>query len=105
MRAAVVTDVRGNLPGLGAALAAIRREGCEAIESASPPYPAECLELLLATPRLRCVMGNHEAGFAFGLPQPRPHWMSEGEVAHRRWAHAQIDPALRAVVARWLYVL
>ncbi len=105
-RIAVITDAHANLPALDAALAAIRAEGCDAIYHTGDavgigPYPAECLDRLLHTPRLRLVMGNHDAWFAFGLPQPQPAWMSDGEVLHQRWTHAQIDPALGGVVARW----
>jgi hypothetical protein len=50
-------------------------------------------------------MGNHDAWFAHGLPQPQPSWMSEGEVAHQRGVHAALDPALQPVVARWPYVI
>ncbi len=105
-RIAVMTDVHANLPALDAALGAIRAEGCDAIYHTGDvigigPYPAECLDRLLHTPNARLVMGNHDALFAFGLPRPKPAWMSDGEVAHKRWAHAQLDPALRAVVAQW----
>lgn len=105
-RLAVMTDVHANLPALDAALAAIRAEGCDAIYHTGDaigigPYPAECLDRLLQTPNMRLVMGNHDAWFAFGLPRPQPAWMSDGEVAHQRWTHAQLDPALRAVVAAW----
>ena len=33
--------------------------------------PQECLDLILNTPRLFPVMGNHDAWFAHGLPDPR----------------------------------
>jgi predicted phosphodiesterase len=107
---AVLTDAHANLPALEAALAAIRAEGCEAVYHTGDaigigPYPAECLDRLLHTPTTRLVMGNHDAWFAFGLPRPRPPWMSEGEVAHQRWVHAQLDPALRSAVACWPYVV
>lgn len=110
MRIAVFSDVHGNLPALEAALAGIARIGCDAIYHTGDaigigPYPAECLDRLLHTPRVHCVMGNHDAWFAFGLPQPQPPWMSEGEVAHQRWVHAALDPALRPVVAHWPYAL
>ncbi len=111
MRIAVFTDVHGNLPALEAALAAIARLGCDAIYHtgdaiAIGPYPAECLDRLLHhTPRIRCVMGNHDAWFAFGLAQPQPLWLSEGEVEHQRWVHAMLDPALRAEIACWPYCL
>ncbi len=110
MRIAVFTDAHGNLPALEAALAAIERAGCDVIYHTGDaigigPYPAECLDRLLHTPRARCVMGNHDAWFARGLPQPQPPWMSDGEVAHQRWVHAALDPALRPLVARWPYVI
>jgi putative phosphoesterase len=105
-RIAVLTDVHGNLPALEAALRAIQADGCDAIVHTGDaigigPYPAECLDLLLGTPTCALVMGNHDAWFAFGLPRPRPSWMSEGELAHQLWVHAQIDPTLRSVVAGW----
>ncbi len=50
-------------------------------------------------------MGNHDALFVTGLPQPQPEWMSEGEVQHQGWIHACLAPELRSVVARWPYEL
>ncbi len=108
VRIAVFTDVHGNLPALRAALDAIKDAGCDAVYHlgdaiAIGPYPAECLDLLLATPGMRFVMGNHDAWFAFGLPSPRPDWLSVGEYAHQLWTHARLDPALRQVVGGWPY--
>jgi predicted phosphodiesterase len=110
VRAAVFGDVHGNLPALRAALAAIGREGCDVVYHlgdaiAIGPYPAECLDLLLSAPKMRLIMGNHDAWFAHGLPRPQPSWMSDGEVAHQHWVHAQLDPALKLAVASWPYVL
>lgn len=106
MKIAVITDVHANLPALRAVLDAITREGVELIVHtgdaiAIGPHPAECLDMLLALPNARMVLGNHDALFAFGLPEPQPIWMSDGEVSHQRWTHAQIDPGLRAAVAGW----
>ena len=110
MKVAVLTDVHANLPALEAALGAIEHEHCDAIYHTGDaigigPFPAECLDRLLATPRMHLIMGNHDAWFASGLPRPQPSWMSDGEVAHQQWVHAQLDPGLRAVVARWPYVI
>ena len=109
-RLAVLTDAHANLPALEAALAAIRVERVAAIYHTGDaigigPFPAEVLDRLLHTPGTRLVMGNHDAWFAYGLPTPRPVWMSEGELAHQRWTHAQIDPDLRSVVAAWPWVI
>ena len=80
MKFAVITDAHGNLPALQAALAAIAGEDCDAVGIG--PYPAETLDLLLNPPRLHCQMGNHDALFAGGLPEPRPAWMGEGDLLH-----------------------
>ena len=55
MKIAVLTDVHGNLPALQAALSVLRREDADAIFHTGDaigigPFPAECLELLLARP-------------------------------------------------------
>lgn len=110
MRIAVITDVHANLPALMAALTAIAREGYDLLVHTGDaigigPFPAECVERLLSTPNIRCLMGNHDAWFAHGLPSLRPPWMSEGEVAHQQWTHAQLDPVLRSVFRTWPYVL
>jgi predicted phosphodiesterase len=106
----VMTDVHANLPALQAALGAIRAEGYDAIfhtgdAIAIGPYPAETLELLLNTPNIHFVIGNHDAYFVHGLPNPQPAWMSDGEVQHQRWTHARLDPELRPVLANWPLLL
>ncbi|MCY3773256.1 MAG: metallophosphoesterase family protein [Gemmatimonadetes bacterium] len=110
MKIAILTDVHGNLPALQAALRAIRREDCDAIFHTGDsigigPYPAECLDLILNTPRMVPIMGNHDAWFAYGLPDPQPPWMSDGEVKHQQWTHSCIDPSLRTVVGAWPYLI
>lgn len=106
MRIVVLTDVHANLPALDAALAKIQQEGYDLLVHTGDaisigPFPAESLERLLALPNARFVMGNHDAWFAHGLPTPQPPWMSDGEVLHQQWTHAQLNPALRAEVAQW----
>jgi hypothetical protein len=46
-------------------------------------------------------MGNLDAWLAYGLPQPQPDWMSDGEVAHQRWTHAQVSEAMVDFVSGW----
>ncbi|MCB0037955.1 MAG: metallophosphoesterase family protein [Anaerolineales bacterium] len=104
----LITDVHANLPALAAALGAIQQEGYDRLIHlgdvvAIGPQPAECLDLLLNTPRISFIMGNHDAWLAEGLPQPRPPWLSAGEVRHQQWTHAQIDPSLKEVVSAWPY--
>jgi predicted phosphodiesterase len=109
-RIAVITDAHANLPALDAALAAIRDDGAEAVYHTGDavgigPFPAEVLDRLLHEPRMHLVMGNHDAWFAFGVPSPLPPWMGKGELAHQRWVRAQLDPALRPVVAQWPWAI
>jgi predicted phosphodiesterase len=108
MRLAIITDGHANLPALDAALDAIAGDGYDLLVHTGDaigigPFPAECLDRLLEMPRTRYVIGNHDAWFAHGLPTPQPSWMSDGEVAHQHWTHAQLDPTLRTVVAGWPY--
>ena len=110
MRIAVITDVHANLPALDAALESIQAEGCDAVFHTGDaigigPFPGECLELLLNTPNIQFVVGNHDAYFAQGLPTPQPAWMSDGEVEHQQWTHSRLDPNLRSVLAAWPLVL
>ena len=110
MRLIVFSDVHANLPALKAILSTIQGDGYDlAIHTgdvlAIGPYPAECLDLLLNLPRTRLVMGNHDAYYAFGIPQPLPSYLSEGEYQHQLWTHRQIDPTLRPIIAEWPYII
>jgi predicted phosphodiesterase len=110
MRIAIITDVHANVIALRAVLEALETQQPDLIVHlgdaiAIGPYPAETLDLLLNTPNMLYVMGNHDWWFADGLPQPQPDWMSDGEVAHQQWTHAQLDPGLRKTVAQWPFVL
>ncbi|MEJ7812758.1 MAG: metallophosphoesterase family protein [Gemmatimonadaceae bacterium] len=106
IRIAVITDAHANLPALRTALAAIDDIGVDALYHtgdlvAIGPHPAECAELLLRRPHTHFVMGNHDDWFAFGLPTPRPEWMTEGEWEHQRWTHARLPATLRQTVSLW----
>lgn len=110
MKIAILADIHGNLPALQAVLQDCLRQGYDEIYSigdaiAIGPQPAECLDLLLNTPHTHLLLGNHEMWYAFGLPEPQPEWMSDGEVVHQRWVHEQLDPALREAVAEWPVVI
>jgi putative phosphoesterase len=110
MKLVVVTDVHANLPALDAVLNEVRAESYDALVHLGDaisigPNPAECLDLLLALPHTQFVMGNHDEWFVYGLPQPQPSWMSDGEVEHQQWTYAQLNDAHRAAVAQWPYRL
>lgn len=107
MRFAVLADTHANLPALDAVLGEIRREGCDEIIHLGDaigigPYPTECLDLLLKTPRTSMIMGNHETYLAFGLPKSSESWQNN-ELAHHRWVHQQIHPPLREAVVQFPY--
>ena len=108
VKIAIMTDVHANLPALQAALTRIRQEGCDAVYHTGDvigigPFPEECLDLLLSQPDVRLLMGNHDAYFAIGLPDPRPEWMSDGELEHQHWVHSRLDSSHRRAVAEWPY--
>jgi predicted phosphodiesterase len=108
MRLAVITDAHGNLPALQAALAAIDRFGVDLLVHTGDaigigPYPRECLEILMTRPATCCLLGNHDAWYAFGLPEPRPPWMGNGEWEHQQWTHTEVGSTLRPMVATWPY--
>ena len=110
MKIAVLTDVHGNLPALQVALRAIEQENADAIFHTGDaigigPFPAECLELLLSTPHMSLICGNHDSWFSTGLPEPQPPWMSDGELKHQQWVHSCLDPSLRATVGEWPYLI
>lgn len=110
MKLVIFADVHGNLPALQTVTERIRREGYDAVIHLGDaigigPYPAECLDELLALPNFHSVMGNHDAWFAHGLPDPLPPSMRAGEAAHHRWTHRQLNPAQRTAIAQWPYVI
>jgi len=110
LKIAVITDAHANLPALEAALDAIHAEGCDLLfhtgdAIAIGPYPDECLDLLLDTPNIHFVAGNHESYFVDGLPEPQPEWLSDGEIEHQHWTHARLGEQRRAMVAEWPYIL
>lgn len=106
MKIAVMTDIHANLPALQAVLKAITQEGYDLLVHlgdtvAIGPFPVECLEVLLNVPQAQFVMGNHDEWLAYGLPQPQPAWMSDGEVAHQQWTHGQMAPEMKTAVSLW----
>lgn len=108
MKIAILTDAHANLPALEVALRAIRQEGYDLLihmgdAIAIGPFPAECLDLLLSTPRATYIMGNHEIYFVNGIPNPQPDWMNQGEVEHQHWTHACLTSQLKETLSAWPY--
>jgi len=110
MRAAVITDAQANLPALQAALHAIEGHGVDTIFHTGDaigvgPFPAQTLDLLLNTPKMRFVMGDFDALFVDGLPEAAPPGMRADVFEHQQWTHAMLDPALRETMAAWPYLI
>jgi putative phosphoesterase len=110
MRIGVFTDLHANLPALKKAIEVFQNHGCERIIHVGDligigPYPAECIELALATSNMEFVMGNHDYWYAHGLPDPVPGYMHPDEVAHQRWTHKQIGENFQQAVQNWPFSL
>lgn len=106
MRIGIITDAHANLPATLAAFNAMDSIGCDRIIHLGDvidigPHPREVMEVMLGREDLTLIMGNHDALFAFGMPDETPGELPDGEVAHARWTHDQLDFAWRDQVARW----
>ncbi len=105
VRLAVLADAHGNLPALQAALADIAHRHVDIIYHLGDavgigPFPEEVLALL-ARHGVCCLLGNHDAWLAYGLP-PREMWpFGEAEWRHQQWVREHVSPRWRAVVATW----
>jgi len=105
----VIADAHANLPATVAALDALALCRCTTVVHvgdaiAIGPHPREVLELLRER-EVVCLLGNHDAWFAFGLPSPPPGWLPGGVVEHEHWTHAQLSAEQREVVRAWPYEL
>jgi len=110
MKIGLFSDVHANLPALKAVLDVFKSELVDQIIHlgdvvAIGPYPRECLELILNTEGVVFVMGNHDHWYVNGMPQPRPEWMTDGELAHQYWTHEQLGSVYRDAVADWPWIV
>ena len=106
MKLVFIADAHANLPALEAVVRLIQKEGYDLLfhlgdAIAIGPHPREALELLLSLKDVRFVIGNHDDWYVNGLPQPRPAWMSEGEVEHQLWTHAQLGDDFKPMLSKW----
>ncbi len=110
MRIAVITDVHANLPALQAFSDQVQVDTYDRVihlgdAIAIGPYPRECLEMLMGFKNIQFVLGNHDDWYAHGLPQVRPGWMTEGELAHQGWTHAQLGDGYRDEIKSWPWII
>lgn len=109
MKIGIFQDVHANLPALKKGLEFFDDHKCTKIYHVGDligigPYPGEVFNLAISIPEMEFVMGNHDYWFAFGLPDPQPHWMSDEEVAHQKWTHQQIGESNRHLAQDWKFV-
>jgi len=102
----VITDVHANLPALEAVLYQIEVKGYNQLihlgdAIAIGPYPRECLELMISLEKIQFMMGNHDDWYVHGLPQPRPNWMTDGEISHQHWTHNQLGAEFIEQIKTW----
>ena len=97
MRLGVISDIHGNRLALDAVLAELEREGVDELVCLGDvpvgPQPAEALERMRS---LGCpvVMGNWDAAFLNGMPEPRDE-ISRMLVELAEWWAASLSPADR----------
>ena len=101
-RAAILTDVHGNLPALESVLNDLNGADIDAIYHLGDaisigPFPREVLELLLGQSGTHFVLGNHDDYFAFGIPAA----IADDPRRHETWTHAQLPETLRPTMQEW----
>jgi predicted phosphodiesterase len=108
-RIGIFQDLHANLPAFKKALEVFNEHGCAQIYHVGDligigPYPKEVFELAISIKSITFIMGNHDYWFAFGIPDPKPPYMSDEELEHQQWNHSQIGNAYRMVVQKWKFV-
>lgn len=109
MKIGIFQDLHANLPALKKAIEFFSVNNCDRIIHVGDligigPYPIECLELAFSCPKIEFIMGNHDYLYPFGIPSPRPSYMSEEEVQHQNWTHTQINGAYKDEVRNWPFI-
>jgi len=104
-RIAIIADAHGNLAATTAILNELKEQNCQKIIHAGDaigigPYPRETLELLIDEDVL-CLMGNHDAAFAYQNHQSD----DQEEIEHFKWVADQLEDDHRRLVQDWHYQL
>jgi len=106
MRLGIIADLHANLPALKAVTSCFESEHVDQVihlgdAIAIGPHPRECLDMLLSFTGIELVMGNHDHWYVHGLPDPRPDWMTDGELQHQYWTHDQLGEGYKDQVKKW----
>lgn len=94
MKIGIISDIHNNVVALTEVLKTLKIKGCEKIICCGDiigigPYPEQTVQLLINTPELIAVKGNHDKYFVEGLPSEVPNieGMGLGEMDHHKWEH------------------
>ena len=106
MKIGIISDVHANLPALQKVVRCLQGNGVDTIihlgdAIAIGLQPRECLDLLRSIPEARFGMGNHDYWYAYGLPDPLPDWMTQGELQHQYWTHEQLGEEFKDWIKSW----
>ena len=110
MKIGIFQDIHANLPAFKKGIEIFRENECSKIYHVGDligigPHPKEVFTLANSLDEIEYIMGNHDHWFGYGLPSPIPDYMTEEEVAHHKWTHAQIGESYRKIVQKWKFVL
>jgi len=103
----VISDTHANILALEAAIKDINLAGVDLIIHLGDvigfgPRPAECLDMILTTPSIIHILGNHDMWCLKGnAGEGKP----PGTIAHLEWTWAQVNPAHRTAMATWPFRL
>lgn len=106
-RLAVISDTHANILALRAVLGDIKKAGVDGIVHLGDaigfgPRPAECLDLLITTPGIIHLMGNHDS---WCLKADAGPGKPAGILSHLEWTWAQVNPAHRAAMEGWPFLI
>jgi predicted phosphodiesterase len=108
MKIGIFQDIHANLPAFASSMAFFKTQACTLVYHVGDlvgigPYPKEVMESASMIPNLKFVMGNHDYWYAYGVPEPKPAYMSEEEAEHHNWTQMQIGETYREFVKGWAY--
>jgi len=101
MKTAVISDIHSNLEALQAVIAHARSQGvddyvCLGDVVGYNADPTACVDLIRATPNMRCILGNHDAMAVGEGPLPG---INDQAQASMTWTRAQLDDERKSWLA------
>jgi diadenosine tetraphosphatase ApaH/serine/threonine PP2A family protein phosphatase len=101
MKTAIISDIHANLEGLQAVLAHAVGQGvddyvCLGDIVGYNADPGACVDVIRGMPRLRCLLGNHDAMAVGAGPLPGINAMAQAAIT---WTRRQLDDGHKAWLA------